>query len=342
VMGHEQVLLVNEPQSGYHAMIAIHSTLLGPAVGGTRMWRYERTDDALVDALRLSRGMTYKNAVAGLPLGGGKAVIMCGAEQLDVGRRAELFRAHGRTVERLGGRYITAEDVGTSTADMAVVRRETAHVAGLAHLSGDPSPMTARGVFVAMLAAARWRWGRESLARRVVALQGCGHVGYHLARELHRAGAELIAADVEPERLGRVAREFGATPVPPDAIFDVRADIFAPCALGGILDDRTIPRLTAEIVAGAANNQLLDESHGAALAERGILYAPDYVVNAGGVINGARELLGWEASRARAAVEAIYETTTTVFRLARAEGIPTNVAADRIADRRLAAARRNA
>lgn len=331
---HERVVLCSDPAANYRSVIAVHSTRLGPAVGGARLWRYGSLDEAVTDALRLSRGMTYKNALAGLPFGGGKTVILSD-ENLPIDRE-KLFRAHGRFVERLGGSYITAEDVGTSPDDMEHVRRETTHVGGLWGESGDPSPVTARGVFRAIQAAVKHRRGSPDVKGLRVALQGCGHVGYHLARELREAGAQLIVTDVDGARASRVAEEFGATPVGADEIYDADADLFAPCALGGVLNDETIPRLKVGAVTGAANNQLLEARHGDALAARRILYAPDYAANVGGVINGCIELLGWEPARSRRKVEEIYDTLLAVFAAAEAEGISTARAADRIAEQRLA------
>jgi len=330
-MGHEQLVLCNDTASGLRGLIAIHSTKLGPALGGTRFWRYTNEEEAFIDVLRLSRGMTYKNALAGLPFGGGKAVLL-GDNQTK--EREPIYRALGRHVERLGGRFITGEDVGTSVADMEYVRAETAHVAGLAQRSGDPSPWTARGVFRALQAAAQQRWKSIDLSNKVVALQGCGNVGYHLARELHEAGAKLVVTDIEAARVQRVVREFDAKAVAPEAIYEIGADIFAPCALGGVLNDQTIPRLHAQIVAGAANNQLLQDRHGEMLLERGITYVPDYLANAGGVINGCRELLGWELSQAQQKIEEIFNTALAVLALAEVEGIATNRAADRLAEER--------
>jgi leucine dehydrogenase len=278
--------------------------------------------------------MTYKNAVAGLNLGGGKAVII--GDNKTLGREM-LFRAHGRFVESLGGRYITAEDVGTSTADMDFVHMETDYVAGLTDRSGDPSPVTARGVFRAIQASAKWRWDDDDLTNRSVAVQGCGHVGYYLAQELHTAGARLIVTDIDPERVKRVVSEFGARAVRPDDIYCVEADIFAPCALGGIINDKTIPQLRVEIVAGAANNQLLEDRHGDALEAREILYAPDYVANAGGVINVYSEIAGWDAARSLRKADEIYETVLSVFEIARQDAIPSYHAADRLAERRVQA-----
>ena len=329
---HELLVTAREPESGYHGVIAIHSTRLGPAVGGTRFWDYATEEEAVTDALRLARGMTYKNALAGLALGGGKSVIIGDKRKLD---REAIFRAHGRFVESLGGRYITAEDVGTSPADMEIIRRETDHVGGLLDRSGDPSPVTARGVFRAIQASARTRWGTDDLTGRVVAIQGCGNVGHNLARELRAAGARLVVSDTDDERVRRVVEECGARAVEPAEIYEAEADVFAPCALGGILNDRTIPLLKAEVVAGAANNQLLEARHGEALERAGILYAPDYVANAGGIINGCIELLGWERGDARRKVEEIYDTLLRVFEIARRDGIPTSAAADRLAEERL-------
>lgn len=319
---------------GYRGLIAIHSTALGTAVGGTRFWHYQSDEAAIKDLLRLARGMTYKNALAGIPFGGGKSIII--GDNTATNREA-IFRAHGRFVETFGGRYITAEDVGTSPADMEFVRMETRHVAGLAGRSGDPAPFTARGVLRALQAAAKHRWGSDSLAGRKVALQGCGHVGYYLATSLHHAGARLIVADVDSARADRLVKELGAVAVAPEEIYGIVADVFAPCALGGVINDQTIPQLKVEIVVGAANNQLLEARHGEALARLGILYVPDYAANAGGIINGCRELLGWEPSYAAMKVDEIYNTILDIFRTAEAEGVPTYKAADRLAERRLEA-----
>jgi leucine dehydrogenase len=333
-MGHEQLVLCSDPSAGYRGIIAVHSTTLGPALGGTRFWNYASDEDAVTDALRLARGMTYKNAVAGLNLGGGKSVIIGDNRTLN---REVLFRAHGRFVEGLGGRYITAEDVGTSTNDMEFVHMETDYVTGLAGKSGDPSPVTAHGVFRTVQAAAKFHWGSDDLSGKTVAIQGCGHVGYYLAKELHGAGARLVVTDIDPERVKRVVDDFSARAVETDEIYAVKADIFSPCALGGIINDDTIPQLKVEIVAGAANNQLLEERHGDALDERGILYAPDYVANAGGVINVYSELANWDAARALRKADDIYSTVLGVFEISRSEGIPTYEAADRLAERRLRA-----
>jgi len=329
---HEQVLIGRDDASGYHGIIAIHSTVLGPAVGGTRFWNYDSEDEALTDALRLSQGMTYKNALAGLPFGGGKSIII---GNHSTRKSPALLRAHGRFVETLKGRYITAEDVGTSPADMEIVRLETQHVAGLIGRSGDPSPYTAYGVFRAIQASNNFLWRTDELEGLTVAIQGCGNVGYNLAKLLHESGVRLIVTDVNAENLSRVVDEFAAETVAPDEIFSVPADVFAPCALGGVLNDQTIPELKVQIVAGAANNQLLEERHGAMLRQRSIVYAPDYVANAGGVLNGCIELLDWVPAEASAKVIAIYDTVLRILKSAEEEGIPTNEAADRLAEERL-------
>ncbi len=332
---HEAIALCSDPDIGYRGIIAIHSTRLGPAVGGTRWWTYASEHDAITDALRLSRGMSYKNALAGLPLGGGKSVILGGPEARD---RAAILRAHGRAVDQFAGRYITAEDVGTSPADMELIAESTQYVAGRENGSGDPSPFTARGVFRATQAAAHLRWGSDDLAGRTVALQGCGNVGYHLALELARAGARIVASDIDPAKVERVVKETGAASEAPDLIHQVEADIFAPCALGAVINDTTLPALRVEIVSGGANNQLLEPRHGDALAARGILYVPDYVANAGGVsYGGAVEVLGLSGEQAKERVEAIYDTTLMVLERAARDGVGPHLAADRLAEERIRA-----
>ena len=331
---HEQVSLVYEPSSGYRGIIAIHDTTLGPALGGTRFWHYTTDREALIDCLRLARGMTYKAAVAGLNLGGGKSVIIGDNK---IRNREPIFRAHGRHVKALGGRYITAEDVGTSVGDMEFIKAETDHVTGLIGKSGDPSPVTAFGVYRGMKACARHRWGDDSVAGKTIAIQGCGNVGYYLADYLYHDGATLIVTDIDPEKVNRVVSAFRAVAVAPEAIYGARADIFAPCALGGIVNDQTLPRFKVEIIAGGANNQLAEERHGDVLEERGITYAPDYVINAGGLVNVNAELQGWTMERARNKAGEIYSTILTVFDIAKEEGIPSYRAADRLAERRIAA-----
>lgn len=334
--GHEQVVLCHDKTSGLRAVIAIHDTTLGPALGGCRMWPYASEDEAIIDALRLSRGMTYKSAAAGLDLGGGKSVIMADPRK---DKTEELLRAFGRCVESLGGRYITAEDVGTSVADMEVIARETKYITGLSDSSGssgDPSPVTAFGVWQGMKAAAKEAFGTDSLTGRTVAIQGLGHVGYYLAKHLAEEGAKLIVTDIFPEPVQRAVEEFGATPVAPDAIYGVEADIFAPCALGAIINDDTIPQLKVKVIAGAANNQLAEERHGAMLHELGILYAPDYVINAGGVINVADELKGYNRERALKKAAGIYQNIEKVIAISKRDDIPTYLAADRMAEERIA------
>ncbi|MGH7593743.1 MAG: Glu/Leu/Phe/Val dehydrogenase dimerization domain-containing protein [Gemmatimonadales bacterium] len=330
--GHEQVLFSHDPSCGYFGIIAIHDTTLGPALGGTRVWPYPSTEDALQDVLRLSRGMTYKSAVAGLNLGGGKAVIVADPKRPD---RESLFRAHGRFVETLGGRYITAEDVGTSPTDMEFVRRETKHVAGLLNLSGDPSPVTGYGVYVGMKACAKQRWGKDSLTGKTIAVQGAGKVAYYLMKHLKEEGARLVVADIDQDKVKRAVEELGAEAVAPGAIYDVKADIFAPCALGAIINDDTIKRLKVEIVSGGANNQLAETRHGVALEQKGILYAPDYVINGGGVVNVFGELQGWTMERAKRKAQEIYDTIRRVFAIALRDKIPSFEAADRLAEERI-------
>ncbi len=332
VHGHEQVLFSYDASVGYRGIIAIHNTTLGPALGGTRFWNYKNDQEALVDVLRLSRGMTYKAAVAGLNLGGGKAVII-GDPKTRV--REMIFRAHGRFVDSLKGRYITAEDVGTSVEDMSYVQMETEFVSGVAGRSGDPSPVTAYGTYWGIKACAHDRYGSDSLEGKTIAVQGVGHVGYHLCTHLADEGARLIVTDIDEAKVSAVVEEFGATPVGPEEIYGVEGDIFAPCALGAVVNDRTLPRLKFDIIAGAANNQLAEERHGDMLEERGILYAPDYVINAGGLINVYGELNGWTGGRATQKASEIYETLRQLFDLAREQGIPTYLAADRLAERRV-------
>lgn len=330
--GHEQVVFCNEPAANYRGIIAIHNTTLGPALGGTRFWNYEDDEEAVIDVLRLSRGMTYKAAVAGLNLGGGKAVIIGDPK---TPRREALFRAHGRFIESLKGRYITAEDVGTSVEDMDYVHMETEHVTGILGRSGDPSPVTAYGVFRGIKACVRERRGRDSVHGVHVVVQGLGHVGHHLCRYLADEGARLTVTDIDPEKVRRAAEQFDAQTVGPDRVYSVEAQVFAPCALGAVVNDETIPQFNFEIIAGGANNQLAEERHGDELDRRGILYAPDYVINAGGLINVYGELNEWSSDRAKRKAGEIYDTLDQLFELAREQGIPTHEAADRLAERRI-------
>jgi len=333
---HEQVVFCSEPTVGLRAIIAIHNTTLGPALGGTRMWPYETEEAALTDVLRLSRGMTYKAAAAGLNLGGGKAVIIGDPKQM---KNEALFRSFGRFVDGLGGRYITAEDVGTSVRDMEWVRMETDNVTGIDEAlggSGDPSPVTALGVFYGIKACAKYRWGSEDLGGKTVAVQGLGHVGYYLVKDLTEAGAKVIVTDIDSERVNRVVNEFNATAVDQEKIYDVDAEIFAPCALGGIVNDDTIPRFHFEIIAGGANNQLgHEENHGKILREKGILYAPDYVINSGGLINVANEIEGYHRERALKQATGIYDILLEVFNIADDQGIPTYQASNHLAEQRI-------
>jgi leucine dehydrogenase len=334
---HEQLVFWNEPELGYRGIIAIHDTTMGPALGGTRFWQYDTDRDAVIDALRLSRGMTYKAAITGLNLGGGKSVIW-GDNR--VGDREMIFRAHGRAVESLGGRYITAEDVGTSPDDMEFVSMETEYVVGLLGRSGDPSPVTAFGVYRGIKASAAIKFGDDALADRHVVVQGLGHVGYYLSEDLAQEGARLTVTDLDQARVQRVVEEFGATAVAPDGVYDIDADIFAPCALGAVVNDETIDRFKVDIIAGAANNQLARGSvHGQALHERDILYAPDYVINAGGLINVYGELNDWSAQRSKRKAGEIYGTLLRIFELAKSEGLDPHAASNRVAEARILEAR---
>ena len=334
--GHEQVVFCSDAGSGLRAVIAIHNCHRGPALGGCRMWPYASEHDAVRDALRLSRGMTYKSAMARLPLGGGKAVVI-GDPRRDKSRA--LLEALAHAVDRLGGRYIVAEDSGTTVADMQLMRHFTPHVAGVEERitangiqSGDPSPATAYGVFVGIRAAVRIRLGQDSLTGLRVALQGVGHVGLALARRLEAAGARLWITDVRREALSRAARELAATVVEPQEIFGLDVDLFAPCALGAVIDDQTLPRLKAAIVAGAANNQLAEARHDAELFRRGILYAPDYVINAGGIIDIHYERSGYDHAAVTRHIDGIDDSLTEIFQRSRQQRRPTGEIADRMAE----------
>lgn len=336
---HEQVVFCHDQATGLKAIIAIHNTHRGPALGGCRMYPYASDEEALNDVLRLSKGMTYKSAIANLPLGGGKSVII-GDPRRD--KTPELMRAMGTAVERLGGRYIVAEDSGTSVADMQLMRAATQHISGIAEKcdaegncrSGDPSPMTARGTFVGIQAAVNHRLGRSDLAGVSVAIQGVGNVGHHLAKQLHDAGAKLFVSDINHSAVQQMVSELGATAVANEAIYDQDVDVFAPCALGAVINDQTIPRLRASIVAGAANNQLAEKRHGEALAKKGILYAPDYVINAGGVIDVCYERSHVDQNQIIKQIDAIGETLHEIFRRAEQQHKPTYELADQIAEER--------
>jgi leucine dehydrogenase len=333
---YEQVVFCQDKQSGLKAIIAIHDTTLGPALGGTRMWTYASEEAAIEDALRLAKGMTYKNAAAGLNLGGGKTVII-GDPRKD--KNEAMFRAFGRYIQGLNGRYITAEDVGTTVDDMDLIHEETDFVTGISPAfgsSGNPSPVTAFGVYRGMKAAAKEAFGSDSLEGKVVAVQGVGNVAYTLCEYLHQEGAQLIVTDINKEAVNRAVEEFGALAVDPDEIYGVECDIYAPCALGATINDETIPQLKAKVIAGSANNQLKDTRHGDIIHEMGIVYAPDYVINAGGVINVADELYGYNQERAMKKVEQLYSTIEKVIEISKRDGIPTYVAADRMAEERIA------
>ena len=330
--GHESVVFCHDAESGLKAIIAIHNTRRGPAVGGCRMWPYATEEEALTDALRLARGMTYKNALADLDFGGGKSVII-GDPRHD--KSEALFRAMGRCVESLGGRYIIAEDVGTSVEDIEIMELETGFVAGTrAGGAGDPSPSTAYGVFMGIRAAVAHKLGRKSLDGVRVAVQGLGHVGYRLCRYLKGDGAELTVTDIHEDDVARVVKDFAAAAVAPDAIYGVDAQVFAPCALGAVINDETIPLLKAKIVAGSANNQLAEPRHGQELTERGVLYAPDYVINAGGVINISHEGRAYDKAEAVKHVARIHDALRAIFARADAENLSTSEAADRLAEER--------
>lgn len=322
--------------SGLKAIIAIHDSRLGPALGGCRFIEYVNDEAALIDALRLARGMTYKAALAGLAHGGGKSVIVRPKEHFD---RVALFRAFGKFVDDLGGHYITAEDSGTGLEDMEVIRTVTKNVTGVDVTnggSGDPSPFTALGVRRGIEACVKFKLGRDSLAGVHVAVQGVGHVGYHLCKELHAASATISVADVDPLKTERAQREFGANVVPLESIFAVDCDVLAPCALGSALNDSTIPRLRATIVAGAANNQLAEPRHGDDLYARGILYAPDYAINAGGLVNVAQEVRGYDAKKAREKTMTIYDTIYEIADRSRKADAPTYKIADMMVEEKLA------
>ena len=339
-MGHEQVAFCHDPETGLKAIIAVHDTTLGPALGGCRMWDYQSEEEALVDVLRLSRGMTYKAAVTGLNLGGGKSVIIGNPNKL---KSEAFFRTFGRFVHSLNGRYITAEDVNIRVEDIEHVAAETPYVTGVnsAGGSGDPSPVTAWGVYHGIRAAVSHKLGRDSLKGVRVAVQGCGAVGYNLIRYLSKDGAKVFASDIDDKKVERAVAELGAEAISNDGAHKIDADVYAPCALGGILNERTIPELKSAIVAGAANNQLLDETdHSAMLKERDILYAPDYVINAGGLINVYQELRGYNKDEALKKASGIYHTLINVFEVADQEGITSILASNRIAEKRLDEVRR--
>ncbi|HYE49018.1 MAG TPA: Glu/Leu/Phe/Val dehydrogenase [Azospirillaceae bacterium] len=338
---HELVLFGSDKETGLKAIIAVHDTTMGPACGGCRMWPYATEAEAVKDVLRLSRGMSYKNVMAGLPLGGGKSVIIADPKK---DKSEALFRAFGRIVESLGGRYIAAEDVGITVADVHTMGQETRHVAGLSKgedASGDPSPFTAYGVYLGIKAAAQHKLGTDSLKGLRVAVQGLGNVGSHLCRRLHEDGAVLVVSDIYADSVKRAVDAYGATPVDPARIHAADVDVFAPCALGAVLNDATLPELRAGIVAGGANNQLAVDAVGRQLRDKGVLYAPDYVINGGGIINVSAEVTrDYDKDAVLRKVERIHGTLLDIFRRADAEDRPTNEIADQMARERLAAAKR--
>jgi len=335
-MDHEQVLFCQDRATGLKAIIAVHNTVLGPSLGGTRMWNYANEEDAITDVLRLSRGMTYKNSISGLNLGGGKAVIIGDSYTQ---KNEALFRRFGKFVESLSGKYITAEDVGISPHDMVWVNKETNHVAGLPGKSGDPSPVTAYGVYVGMKACAKAQFGKDSLAGIKVAVQGAGHVGQYLIKHLTDEGAKVFVTDIHAPSLKEVSDKYGSTIVGLDEIYDLDVDVYAPCALGATVNDATLERLKCSIIAGAANNQLQNEIiHGKAVMDKGIIYAPDYMLNAGGVINCFAEVDGRTSEWAMDKAAQIYDTTAEIINGSRANNIPTYAIANKMAENRIQAA----
>jgi leucine dehydrogenase len=336
-MGHEEVVFLHDDASGLKAIIAIHSTVLGPALGGLRMWPYASEEEALTDVLRLSRGMTYKAAVSGLNLGGGKAVLIGDPESH---KSEALFRNLGRLIDGLGGRYITAEDVNTSVSDMEYVLMETDYVVGVPEVhggGGDPSPFTAYGVLRGIEACLMRKYGNTEMDQRSFAVQGVGHVGAHLVGLLRERGGKVFVTDINQERVQQMVDDLGAEAVPMADIYDVDANVYAPCALGATINEDTVPRLKCDIVAGAANNQLETTDWGTALEERGIVYAPDYALNAGGLMNVAVELQGYDQERAYRMVNGVYDNIERIFKVAERDSIPSWQAADRLAEERIAA-----
>ena len=335
---HEQIVFCNDNETGLKAIIAIHNTILGPSLGGTRMWNYNNEMEALVDVLRLSRGMTYKSSVAGLNLGGGKAVLIGDPKTL---KTEAYLRRFGKFINCLGGKYITAEDVSMNSRDMEIIKMETDYVSGLPVNmggSGDPSPVTAYGVYVSMKATAKEVYGNDSLSGKKVVVQGLGNVGMHLVEHLHKEGAQITVFDINQERIKMAVDNFKVHVCTVDELFDLDMDIYAPCALGATVNDDSISRLKCKIICGAANNQLADEKiHGEAVMKKGIVYAPDFVVNAGGIINVYYELEGYVRERAMKHAEGIYNTTYNILQIAKSENIPTFAAANRIAENRIAA-----
>jgi leucine dehydrogenase len=340
---HEQVVFCNDPTTGLFSIIAIHDTTLGPALGGCRMWSYRSVDEAIIDALRLSRGMTYKAALAGLKLGGGKSVIMGNAK---TDKSEALFKRFGEFVNSLGGKYITAEDVGTSVEDMSHVLKSTKHVVGIPRSqggSGDPSPFTALGVFHGIRASLQFLNGNDRLKGIKVAVQGVGHVGSHLVGHLVKAGANVFVSDVDKERLHQVLEKYPGQvqSVDPQDILFLNVDVVSPCALGAVINDDSLDHIQARIVAGAANNQLKEDRHGELLFKKGKLYAPDFCINAGGLINVYQELIGYDEAKATQLTENIYNSLMDIYKLAASQNISTSKAADLVAIERIEKARKH-
>ena len=330
--GYEQLVFFYDKETGLKGITCIHDTTLGPALGGTRLWDYATEDDATEDVLRLARGMTYKAAAAGINLGGGKTVLIGDASKV---KSEAYWRAFGRYVQSLNGRYITAEDVNTSPDDMDYVAMETNYITGLRKTSGDPSPKTAWGTYWGIKASCLEKFGTDKLKGIKIAVQGVGHVGYYLVKYLCNEGAEVVICDIKQENIDNVTNEFNVTVVDPSEIYQVDCDVFAPCALGAIVNDDTINQFKFKVIAGAANNVLKEERHGILLEEKGILYAPDYVINAGGLINVYQELLGYDEEEALNKVQKIYDRLLEIYKIAKEEKIPTALAADKMAEARI-------
>lgn len=331
---YEQLIFCHDHKTGLKAIICIHDTTLGPALGGCRIWNYASEEDAITDVLRLARGMTYKNAAAGLDLGGGKAVIIGDPATI---KSRELFHSFGSYVNNLGGLYITAEDMNVTTDDVAYIHEVTEHVVGLAHKSGNPAPITAFGVYQGLLAAVNEVFGKPDIKNKAIAVQGLGAVGYVLCQHLYEAGAKLYITDIDSKKVSRAANEFNAVAVEPDEIYSVDCDIFAPCAMGAALNKDTVKQLKCRIVAGSANNQLADADIGELLMKKEILYIPDYVINSGGVINVHEEMKGYNRENAMANAATIYDSVSKIIEIAKGKNIPTNKAADMLAEERISA-----
>lgn len=325
---HEQVVFCHDQESGLKAIIAVHDTTLGPSLGGTRLWNYASSSEALTDVLRLSRGMTYKSAMAGLPLGGGKAVIIGDAKKI---KSEALFRAYGRFIETLGGKYITAEDVNIRTEDIDLVAKETQHVAGTGDKAGDPSPHTALGAYLGLKAAAKHKFGSDDLTGIKIAVQGLGAVGFDFAKHCADNGAKLIVTDINEQAVERAVNELGAEAVGLDDIYGVEADVYAPCALGATINDETLKQLKVKVIAGSANNQLATPKHDQVVKDMGILYAPDYVINAGGVIHVCSEAANFTLEETEKRVRGIYDTLDEIFTRAKTDDRPTGTVADEMA-----------